>query len=65
MVVFVYHLELFSRIKRAAYTFDELHWGHIDQKCKDLVAGLLVVDPAKRLTASEALKTPWVSNNIL
>jgi serine/threonine protein kinase len=32
----------------------------VEQPCKDLVAGLLTVDPAQRLTAAQALQMPWL-----
>ena len=53
---------MFKLIKTGNYTFNDKLWGHIDQSCKDLVAGLLTVDPAKRLTAEAALKMRWVQN---
>ena len=59
-VVDCFWLALYARVRRAKYTFDDKHWSHIDQQCKDLVSGLLVVDPSKRLTVDQALNMPWV-----
>ena len=51
---------LFEKIKRGRYCFDEDAWGDISREAKDLIMGLLQLDPAKRLTATEALRHPWV-----
>jgi calcium/calmodulin-dependent protein kinase I len=52
--------KLFDRIRRAEYSFDEEYWGSITKQAKDLIKGLLTIDPAKRLTADQALTHPWV-----
>lgn len=51
---------LFRRIKRAEYTFDLEYWSDITNEAKDLIRGLLTIDPAKRLTADQALTHKWV-----
>lgn len=51
---------LFEKIKKGQYCFDEDAWGDISPEAKHLIAGLLQLDPAKRLTAAEALRHPWV-----
>ena len=38
--------------------------GPIDSGCIDFIESLLVVDPTKRPSASEALKHPWLQNVI-
>lgn len=35
-------------------------WDHVSGDAKDLVRCMLVVDPAKRLSATEALQHPWI-----
>ncbi|CAB1109092.1 unnamed protein product [Ectocarpus sp. CCAP 1310/34] len=52
-------LEMFRKIKRGAYAFND----EISDDAKDLIAKLLTVDPAKRLTASEACKHPWLTTD--
>jgi calcium/calmodulin-dependent protein kinase I len=52
--------KLFDRIKKAEYTFEEEYWGNITNEAKDLIRGLLTVDPTKRLTADQALTHKWV-----
>lgn len=31
----------------------------VSQECKELVAGLLVVDPEQRMTLEDLLQNPW------
>lgn len=45
---------------RVAYTFDAPVWGQLSDKSKDFVSKLLVMDPKERMTASAALKHPWI-----
>ena len=35
-------------------------WRHVSESARDLVTKLLCPDPAKRLSADEALQHPWV-----
>lgn len=41
--------------------FDDSCWIHISEPCRDLITKLLILDPAKRITAAEACEHPWVS----
>lgn len=58
---------LFKKIRRGEYTFHEEFWGPVSHDAKDLIRKLLIVDPKKRLTASQALKHKWmiVSGDVL
>jgi calcium/calmodulin-dependent protein kinase I len=49
------------KICGAQYEFFEDDWGNISEQARDLIQRLLVVDPDRRLTASEALKHPWIT----
>ncbi|XP_046400494.1 calcium/calmodulin-dependent protein kinase type IV-like [Ischnura elegans] len=51
---------IYDRAVHGVYTFDSPCWDGISDSAKDLVSKLLQVDPAKRLTAKEALAHPWV-----
>jgi len=51
---------LYSKITRCSYKWPE-NGTYIDDKAKDLVAKLLVVDHKKRYTAAEVLKHPWLT----
>jgi len=41
------------------YSFDSEPWETVSSEAKDLVAGLLVRAPTKRLSANQALNHPW------
>jgi len=51
---------LFEQILKARYDFPSPWWDNISKEAKDLVKGLLTVDPKKRLTAEQVLATTWV-----
>lgn len=51
---------LFEKIKKGNYDADDPIWENISAEAKALVAQLLTVDTAKRLTAEQALAHPWV-----
>jgi calcium/calmodulin-dependent protein kinase I len=51
---------LFEKIKKGNYDADDPVWENISAEAKGLVAQLLTVDTAKRLTAEQALAHPWV-----
>lgn len=53
--------ELFKKIKKGQYEFHPEYWRTISPEAKDLISKLLTVDPSRRMTASEALNTPWVT----
>lgn len=54
-------MTLFEKVKRGKYTFDNRYWKDISEEAKDLIRNLLVVDPAKRITAEQALAHPWIA----
>lgn len=47
---------------KADYNMNDLVWETISQPCKDLVSGLLEKEPSRRLTAEDALSSPWVTS---
>merc|ERR1712232_952191 len=51
---------LFHKILIGDYEFHEDDWSHVSNDAKSLVRGLLTLDVKKRLTASQALKHPWL-----
>lgn len=53
--------ELFKKIKRGQYEFHAEYWGSISSDAKNLIAGMLTVDPEKRLDASQCLRAPWIT----
>lgn len=54
------HLDLFKAIISGKFTFDDEIWKDVSKEAKDLVRNLLVVDPAKRFTASDAINSAWI-----
>jgi serine/threonine protein kinase len=52
--------DLFKRIMSGRYRFDEAQWGGVSAPAKDFITKLLVVDPARRATAEEAMAHPWL-----
>ncbi len=51
---------LFFQIMNGLYTFSPCLWDGITDEAKDLIKKMLMVDPKKRITASEALKHPYM-----
>jgi len=52
--------EVFEQIMKAEFDFPDPYWTDISKEAKDLIQKLLVVDAKKRLTATQALKHPWI-----
>ncbi len=52
--------ELFKKITKGDYQFHPDYWGTVSEEAKDLIRGLLTVDPHKRLTVEQALAHPWL-----
>lgn len=53
--------ELFQRIRSGTFTFPKAYWEQISTDAKDLIKGLLTVDPKQRTTAEEVIRHPWVA----
>jgi calcium/calmodulin-dependent protein kinase I len=45
---------------KADYDYPEDYWDEISDTAKNFIDRLLVVDPAKRMTTSQALAHPWL-----
>lgn len=43
------------------YEFHNEYWSNISQEAKDLIRGMLTVNPHKRLTVQQALAHPWMN----
>ena len=55
--------ELFRKIRKGNYEFHEEYWGSVSADAKDLISCLLTVQPAKRLSADQALKHKWMTQD--
>jgi len=55
---------LFEKIKKGSYDFPSPSWDGISQQAKDIISGLLVVDPMKRMTPDELLKNSWILGDV-
>lgn len=53
---------MYKKIIKGDYKFDSPFWDEISENAKDLVRKLLHLNPKERLTASQALKHPWVKD---
>lgn len=53
--------KLFELIKAAKYDFEGDEWAKSSAESKDFISKLLVLDPAKRLTATQALRHPFLT----
>mmetsp|Transcript_15645 Transcript_15645/g.29505 ORF Transcript_15645/g.29505 Transcript_15645/m.29505 type:complete len:662 (-) Transcript_15645:98-2083(-) len=53
--------ELFRMIRAADYSFHEKYWDSISTPAKKLITQMLTVDPSKRISAAEALKSEWMT----
>ena len=47
-------------LETGTFQFDPEHWEHISPSAMDFIKHLIVVDPEKRLSATEALQHPWI-----
>lgn len=51
---------LYAQIKAGAYDYPSPEWDTVTPEAKNLINSMLTVNPAKRITATEALKHPWI-----
>lgn len=51
---------LFQKIVLGKYEFNDKYWGNVSDEAKSFINRLLVVDPAERMTAREALNHRWI-----
>ncbi|XP_045465163.1 calcium/calmodulin-dependent protein kinase type II alpha chain isoform X13 [Harmonia axyridis] len=51
---------LYAQIKAGAYDYPSPEWDTVTPEAKNLINQMLTVNAAKRITAAEALKHPWI-----
>ncbi|KAK3730270.1 hypothetical protein QZH41_016452, partial [Actinostola sp. cb2023] len=54
--------KLYMQIKAGSYDYPSPEWDSVTKEAKDLIDKMLIIDPRRRITASEALKHPWIVN---
>lgn len=52
--------EMNARVRAGSYRFPHKYWEGISSSARDFLGRLLAVDPARRMTAAEALQHDWV-----
>jgi calcium-dependent protein kinase len=52
--------DIFKKIRKAKYTFEDSEWKHVSPHARKFVSDLLVLDVKKRPSSFEALEHPWV-----
>uniref|UniRef100_A0A336LZU6 CSON006450 protein n=1 Tax=Culicoides sonorensis TaxID=179676 RepID=A0A336LZU6_CULSO len=51
---------LYAQIKAGTYDYPSPEWDTVTPEAKNLINQMLTVNPYKRITASDALKHPWI-----
>ncbi|XP_073138416.1 CDPK-related protein kinase isoform X2 [Henckelia pumila] len=54
---------IFREVLKASPSFDENPWPFLSSESKDFIKRLLDEDPRRRLTATQALRHPWIRNH--
>lgn len=54
---------LYKQIKKGAYDFPDPYWSDISESAKELVRGLLTVNPKDRFTPAQVLAHGWISGD--
>lgn len=52
--------EVYDAVRRGRYQFSSADWSATSKESRDFIRRLLQRDPAKRMTAEEALNHPWI-----
>uniref|UniRef100_A0A915IIC2 Protein kinase domain-containing protein n=1 Tax=Romanomermis culicivorax TaxID=13658 RepID=A0A915IIC2_ROMCU len=52
--------DIMRRIRNAEFSFDGIEWAAVSDDAKDLISGLLTINPEERLTVDEAVDHPWL-----
>ncbi|CAN8312076.1 unnamed protein product [Cochlearia groenlandica] len=54
--------KIFDAVRAADLRFSSEPWGHITPHAKDLIRGMLCVDPSQRLSAEDVLAHSWMES---
>ncbi|ORM39641.1 Calcium-dependent protein kinase 4 [Babesia sp. Xinjiang] len=53
--------EIIKKVQTGKYTFDMPQWRKVSESAKDLIARMITYNPAKRISAAEALEHHWLT----
>jgi calcium-dependent protein kinase len=56
--------ECFKKILKGEFTFTEQPWADVSGRCRKFICQLLKTNPKKRLSAKQALKHKWLSEDM-
>jgi ribosomal protein S6 kinase alpha-5 len=56
---------ILKRIVEGEFSFRGAQWARVSDDAKDVIRGLLTIDPKKRLTLSSLIEHRWVQDQIL
>ncbi|XVF52813.1 hypothetical protein PTKIN_Ptkin05aG0048800 [Pterospermum kingtungense] len=54
--------KIFDAVRAAELRYPPDPWDHMSVSARDLITGMLTVNPSKRLTAAQVLAHPWVED---
>lgn len=55
--------DVMRQIRYGDYKFHKRYWSHVSDDAKNLIKGMLTVDPEKRITAEKALEDRWIQSS--
>lgn len=50
-----------KRIRMGQFTFPDPEWQNVSQDAKDLIKGMLNIEPTNRLTISQVMSNWWIA----
>ncbi|XP_053126566.1 ribosomal protein S6 kinase alpha-5 isoform X3 [Hemicordylus capensis] len=61
-IIYTNALEIMKKIKRGEFSFEGDAWKNVSQEAKDLIQGLLTVDPNKRIKMTSLRYNEWLQD---
>jgi serine/threonine protein kinase len=53
-----------KRIRTGQYDFPDPEWKNVAQDAKELIRGMLCIDPTQRLTIEQVMRNKWIAVSI-